>query len=89
MAQSGLLFSVGVCNATDTLSPAPNIVWIVVDDMSCHFSYQGEKRVHTPNVYRLTREGITFTKAYATTPVVLATLQDVSFVHKKAILSRS
>jgi len=66
------LFSVGVSNATDTLSPTPNIVWIVVDDMSCHFSYQGEKRVHTPNVDRLAREGITFTKAYATAPVCSA-----------------
>ena len=54
-----------------------------MDDMSCHFSYQGEKRVHTRNVYRLAREGITFIKAYTTTPVVLAALQDVSFVQKK------
>ena len=51
-----------------------------MDDMSCHFSYQGEKRVHTPNVDRLAREGITFTKAYATAPVVLAALHDVSFL---------
>jgi hypothetical protein len=52
--------------------------------MSCHFSYQGEKRVHTPNVDRLAREGITFTKAYATAPVVLAALHDVSFVDEKS-----
>jgi len=66
------LFSTGVSNATETLSSTPNIVWIVVDDMSCHFSYQGEKRVHTPNVDRLAREGVTFTKAYATAPVCSA-----------------
>ena len=47
----------------------PNIVWIVVDDMSCHFGYQGEKLVNTPNVDRLAREGVVFSKAYVTAPV--------------------
>jgi arylsulfatase A-like enzyme len=47
----------------------PNIVWIVVDDMSSHFGYQGEPLVDTPNVDRLAREGVEFTKAYATAPV--------------------
>jgi arylsulfatase A-like enzyme len=47
----------------------PNIVWIVVDDMSCHFGYQGESLVTTPNVDRLARDGIVFTNAYATAPV--------------------
>ena len=26
-----------------------NILWIVVEDMSCHFGYQAETLVHTPN----------------------------------------
>jgi len=47
----------------------PNIVWIVVDDMSGHFGYQGEELVSTPHVDRLAREGIVFTEAYATAPV--------------------
>ena len=47
----------------------PNIVWIVVDDMSSHFAYQGEKCVNTPNVDRLAREGVVFSRAYATAPV--------------------
>lgn len=47
----------------------PNIVWIVVDDMSSHFGYQGEDLVDTPNVDRLAREGVVFSKAYATAPV--------------------
>ncbi|MEL6105061.1 MAG: sulfatase [Planctomycetota bacterium] len=47
----------------------PNIVWIVVDDMSCHFGFQGESLVETPNVDRLAREGVVFSNAYATAPV--------------------
>ena len=47
----------------------PNIVWILVDDMSGHFGYQGEKLVSTPHVDRLAKEGIVFSNAYATAPV--------------------
>jgi len=47
----------------------PNIVWIVVEDMSCHFGYQGETAVKTPNVDRLAREGAVFDAAYVTCPV--------------------
>jgi arylsulfatase A-like enzyme len=47
----------------------PNIVWIVVDDMSSHFGYQGEPLVTTPHVDRLAREGVVFSRAYATAPV--------------------
>ncbi|MCH1439866.1 MAG: sulfatase [Rubripirellula sp.] len=56
--------------AADATSQArPNIVWILVDDMSGHFGYQGESLVSTPNVDRLAKEGIAFTRAYATAPV--------------------
>ncbi len=47
----------------------PNIVWILVDDMSRHFGYQGERLVTTPNIDRLASEGIVFKQAYATAPV--------------------
>jgi len=50
----------------------PNIVWIVVDDMSSHFGYQGEKLVNTPHVDRLAKEGVVFSRAYATAPVCSA-----------------
>ncbi len=47
----------------------PNIVWIVVDDMSANFSCYGEKTIQTPHVDRLATEGLRFTRAYATSPV--------------------
>jgi len=47
----------------------PNIVWIVAEDTSCHFGYQGEPSVKTPHVDRLAREGVNFDAAYVTCPV--------------------
>ncbi|MCC6489849.1 MAG: sulfatase [Candidatus Hydrogenedentes bacterium] len=49
--------------------PRPNIVWIIAEDMSCHFGYQGEPLVKTPHVDRLAREGVVFDAAYTTCPV--------------------
>jgi arylsulfatase A-like enzyme len=50
----------------------PNIVWIIVDDMSANFSSYGEKAIQTPNVDRLAREGARFSKAFVTAPVCSA-----------------
>ncbi|WP_435005619.1 sulfatase family protein [Tundrisphaera lichenicola] len=47
----------------------PNILWIVVDDMSANFSCYGETLIKTPNVDRLSREGTRFTRAFVTAPV--------------------
>jgi len=47
----------------------PNILWIVVDDMSPHFSCYGESLIDTPNVDRLAAEGTLFSRAYVTAPV--------------------
>ncbi len=54
------------CDAGDT---RPNIVWIVVDDMSPNFSCYGEQTIATPNVDSLARKGVQFNHAYATSPV--------------------
>ena len=47
----------------------PNILWFVVDDMSANFSCYGEKTIETPHVDALAKEGLHFTRAYATSPV--------------------
>jgi len=47
----------------------PNILWIVVDDMSCDFGYQGQALVNTPHVDRLAQEGVVFSNAYVTAAV--------------------
>jgi len=60
-----------LCGAANKVSAEdrPNIVWIVAEDMSCHFSYQGESTIKTPNVDRLAHEGAVFDAAYITCPV--------------------
>ena len=47
----------------------PNILWIIVDDMSANFSCYGEKLIETPHVDRLAREGTKFSHAFVTAPV--------------------
>ena len=47
----------------------PNIVWIVVEDMSAHFGCYGETAIETPNVDNLAKEGVLFRNAFITAPV--------------------
>jgi arylsulfatase A-like enzyme len=47
----------------------PNILWIVVEDMSLHWSCYGETVIRTPNIDRLAAEGARFTNAFVTEPV--------------------
>lgn len=47
----------------------PNIVWIVVDDMSPDLSCYRDLPIATPHLDRLAREGTRFTHAYTTGPV--------------------
>ncbi len=47
----------------------PNIVWILVDDMSPNFSCYGETVIKTPNVDRLAAEGTRFSRAFVTGPI--------------------
>ncbi|PHQ34410.1 sulfatase family protein [Rhodopirellula bahusiensis] len=47
----------------------PNIVWIIPDDMSAHFSCYGETAIETPNVDALAKGGVQFNHAYVTAPV--------------------
>ena len=46
----------------------PNIVWIVVEDMSLPFGCYGEKDIQTPNVDALARDGVLFKRAFVTAP---------------------
>ncbi|WP_437188054.1 sulfatase family protein [Planctomicrobium sp. SH668] len=50
----------------------PNIVWIVVDDMSPNFSCYGEKTIQTPHLDQLVSEGVLFERAFVTAPVCSA-----------------
>jgi arylsulfatase A-like enzyme len=47
----------------------PNIVWVIVDDMSANFSCYGEKTIQTPHVDQLAKGGTRFSHAHVTAPV--------------------
>lgn len=51
----------GQGNAADT---RPNILWILVDDMSANFSCYGETTIRTPNVDALAAQGTRFSRAF-------------------------
>lgn len=65
---NSLFFLLGAAQLANA-DARPNIVWIVVDDMSASFSCYGETAIETPRVDRMASEGVRFTRAYATSPV--------------------
>ena len=46
-----------------------NIVWIVIEDASPHIGCYGETLIKTPNIDRMSREGIRCSSAFVTAPV--------------------
>ncbi|MEM7009942.1 MAG: sulfatase [Verrucomicrobiota bacterium] len=64
-AALGCLFATSVW----ALPERPNIVWIVVEDMSAHFGCYGETTIKTPNVDGLAAQGALFENAFVTCPV--------------------
>ena len=63
------LLGVVTLGANCAASDRPNIVWIIPDDMSAHFSCYGETAIETPHVDALAARGVKFTQAYVTAPV--------------------
>jgi arylsulfatase A-like enzyme len=69
---SSLFVAVTAVVAAPLAAPAaerPNILWIVVDDMSPDFGCYGSTAVPTPHVDRLAAEGTRFARAFVTAPV--------------------
>lgn len=50
----------------------PNILWIIIEDASCHIGPYGETTIKTPNIDALAVQGVTFSAAYVTAPVCSA-----------------
>lgn len=59
--------NVSYANAAETSKP--NIVWVVVEDMSAHFGCYGEKAIATPNLDQLATKGTRFSHAFVTGPI--------------------
>ena len=79
VALPALLLAAASCRAAPGGTPSaaaqettarPNIVVVLVDDMGYgDLSAYGERRVSTPNIDRLAREGTRFTQYYANSPI--------------------
>lgn len=47
----------------------PNILWLIGEDLGPELGCYGTKQVWTPNLDRLAKEGVRYTRAYTTAPV--------------------
>jgi arylsulfatase A-like enzyme len=61
----------GALHAADAPTPPvkPNILWIIMDDVGAELPCYGEKKIQTPNIDRLVREGTRFDRAFLTASV--------------------
>ena len=64
------VFAVFVFPATAADSKKPNVVLIISDDHAWpDYSFAGHPHTRTPNIDRLSAEGLTFTRGYVTTAI--------------------
>ncbi|MCY2941326.1 MAG: sulfatase-like hydrolase/transferase, partial [Planctomycetota bacterium] len=64
-----LLSALAISSANAVETNKPNIVWVVVEDMSAHFGCFGEKAIATPNLDQLATKGTRFSHAFVTGPI--------------------
>jgi arylsulfatase A len=58
--------------ATDHTRQKPNVIYLIADDLGIgDLSCYGATKISTPNIDRLAGQGVQFTNAYATLPVLL------------------
>lgn len=65
---AGLIFALNPVFSSTTKGK-PNILWIFIEDASCHISCYGETAIQTPNIDALAAEGVRFDNAFVTAPV--------------------
>ena len=64
-----LSYAFSIFNFLSAEQNRPNILWLVVEDQSKHYGFNGEKLVHTPVLDGLAANGVRFTNASVTAPV--------------------
>lgn len=55
--------------ASSTPAQAPNILWIIAEDMNPWLSCYGTTLIETPHIDQMAAEGVRFNRAYVTAPV--------------------
>jgi len=61
-----ILFFIFSCNSENNYNPNErlNVLFIVADDLNCAIGAYGDKQAITPNIDKLAKKGLIFTKAY-------------------------
>lgn len=62
-------FTLALCPVGQAQKARPNIIWIVAEDLSPHMGCYGDPVVKTPNIDQLAKEGVRYTRAFATAGV--------------------
>lgn len=55
----------GFATGLQSAAPKPNILWITCEDMSAHLPMYGDSTVKTPNLSRLAKEGVKYTRMFS------------------------
>lgn len=61
-----------LCSAVQVMAASaqkPNILWLIAEDFGPALSCYGRKDVHTPNLDKMAREGVRYSRFYTTAPV--------------------
>lgn len=66
---AGLVTGTPAAMADELPAQRPNILWIIMDDVGVELPCYGERKIQTPNIDRLVREGTRFERAFLTTSV--------------------
>ena len=66
------MVSLSGCNTEPESSDRPNIVWIVLEDITPMMGCYGDEYAKTPVFDQLAAEGIRYEKAYSVAPRLLA-----------------
>ena len=77
IAIMGLLYV--SCSNKEALDPAkPNIIFIISDDQAYgDYGFMGHEHIETPNIDKLARESLTFTRGYASAPLCSPSLASI------------
>ena len=71
------LAAAGIALAADSAPQRPNVLFIAVDDLRPEFGAYGASYIHSPNMDRLAKSGITFNRAYCQQAVCSPTRSSV------------
>ena len=69
MGVSSLSQASSSIKAVEKEGKKPNVIWLVLEDISLDLGIYGADLVKTPNLDRLAKQGSYYTNAYATSPV--------------------